>query len=278
MQDEGDYRPHSGLGRVGTAIACACVAALLFVHQTVADVPGPTRRRRRRSSSSRSPKPARAGRHSPPKQLPRLKQSTPTPRHPKSESATATPPPFCPRGHCRSRFLPAPGASAPSAHTNILFADIDVRYNEEGLASLYAIDDARIRKSLWSSRAPDVVDRFGVATKSSTSVAGRRHDGRVPVRRVEASPPPGGLGGVHAEQPERAPSLRTTRTRTAGGPGRKVTRRPRQCRTPTRAMKSTSLSAIHRGRRQSRETSTPSSSSPSTIPTEFTETQVSNCV
>ena len=154
---KGDYRPHSGSGRVGTAIACACVAALLFCHQTVADVP-------RTDATEAAPlivftqSEARASR--PPlsaEAAATLEAIHSDPAASEVRIGYSDPAPVL-SSRALSLALPsAPGASAPSAHTDIVFADIDVRYNEEGLASLYAIDDAANTEIALVIQGADVV-------------------------------------------------------------------------------------------------------------------------
>ena len=184
---KGGHRPQRGSGRVGTAIAVAvaCVATLLAYHLAVADA--------QRSNAAEAPP-----------LIVFTPSEAPASRSPLSARAAATleaihsdpaasevrigfsDPALVLSSRALSLTLPSPpGASVPSALTDIVFTDIEVRYNAEGLASLYAIDDAANTEMALVIQGSDVVGsiRRGVEVFNLRPLG----DGMTAVYRFDAS-------------------------------------------------------------------------------------------
>ena len=154
---KGDCRLHVSPGRIRTAIACACVATLLVCHHTVADAP-------RSDAAQVPPLIVFAQSEAPASEPPLSADAAATLEAVRSDPAASEvrigysdPAPVL-SARAMSLALPsASGASAPSVDTDIVFTDIEVRYNEEGLTSLYAIDDATDTEVALVIQGSDVV-------------------------------------------------------------------------------------------------------------------------
>ena len=114
-------------------------------------------RQRRRSSCSQRTTPVRVVPHSPPTGPPHWKISGPIPRHSGIRIGHSAPESVL---AARSLSLELPsetGASGKSANTNVVFTRVDVDYNDEGFASLYARDEEADSEVALVIQGPDVL-------------------------------------------------------------------------------------------------------------------------